>query len=101
MKDITFIPNRTNLKSAQTARRINSALVNVIHNGHEVDHVANRFGKVYLKIKADKASQKTKYDVRVFAYTPSGQEVEITRNFWKEYGKTYFDHGPAYRGNKY
>ena len=101
MKNITFIPNRTNLKSAQTARRINSALVNVIHNGHEIDHVTNRFGKVYLKIKADRKTQKTKYDVRVYAYTNNGQEVEITHAFWKEYGKTHFDKGPAYRGNKH
>jgi negative regulator of genetic competence, sporulation and motility len=101
MKNITFIPNRTNLKSAQTARRINNALANVIHNGHEVDFVTNRHGRDYLKIKADRLTQKTKYDVRVYAYTHSGEEVEITRNFWKEYGKTFFDHSQAYRGSKW
>ena len=101
MKNLVFIPNRTNIKSAITAKKINNGLYNVIHNGFSVDHVTNRKGEVYLKFKADKASQKTKYDIRAYTYTNNGQEIEITHTFWKEYGKTYFDHGPAYRGGKY
>jgi len=96
--NIRFVPNRTNLVSGDQIGKIKSALYSVI-NGASVQHVENRHGVAYLKIKAVKAKQKTPYDMYVLTYTSSGQEVDITKAFWKEYGKALLDYKTnPYRG---
>lgn len=97
---LAFYPNRTNLAPANIRGKVDKAINNVIHKGFSVDHVENRYGQAYLKFRADKTSQKTKYDLRVYTYEiGTNRQIEITHNFWKEYGKLRFNSTPVYNSN--
>jgi len=97
---LRFYPNRTNLTPANVRGKVDKAINNVIHNGYDVDHVENRHGQAYLKFRADKASQKTNYDIRVYTYeVGTNRQLEITHEFWKEYGKLRYNRTPVYNSN--